>query len=151
MARSGFEHGHLENFIAFLFAAGETGVDGAIEQGLIHLHGRHFGADQVEKVHGVELGLAGAFADGVQRGLEEIHVADAGDFHGILESEENAGLGALFGVEFEQVFAVIGDGTFGYGVELTAGQDLRQRALAGAVGAHDGVDFAGIDGEVDAF
>jgi len=31
-----------------------------------------------------------------------------------------------------------------------AGDDLRERGLAGAVGAHNGVDFAGLDLEGDA-
>ena len=35
--------------------------------------------------------------------------------------------------------------------EVTAGEHLRQRALAGAVGPHDGVDFTGIYRKVDAF
>ncbi len=89
-------------------------------------------------------------ADGVERGLEEVHVADAGDFDGILEGEEDAFAGAVFGREFEQVFAVVGDAAAGNDVELAAGQHLGQRAFAAAVGAHDGVDFTGVHGEVDA-
>ena len=36
-------------------------------------------------------------------------------------------------------------------VAVAAGEDGGQRALAAAVRAHDGVDFAGVDGQVDAF
>jgi hypothetical protein len=32
-----------------------------------------------------------------------------------------------------------------------AAEDFAQRAFAGAVRAHDGVDFTGVDGEVQAF
>ena len=35
-------------------------------------------------------------------------------------------------------------------VQVAARQDLRQRALAGAVRPHDGMHFAGIHGEIDA-
>src|SRR5207245_8606506 len=36
-------------------------------------------------------------------------------------------------------------------VRLAPGQHLCQRALARAIGAHDGVDLAGVDSQVDAF
>ena len=35
-------------------------------------------------------------------------------------------------------------------VQIAAGQHLGQRALAAAVGPHDGMHFTGVDGEVDA-
>ena len=35
-------------------------------------------------------------------------------------------------------------------MKVPAGQHLGQRALARAVRPHDGVDFAGMDGEIDA-
>jgi len=107
--------------LRFFFAAGKTGVDGAIQQRLIHLHGRHLAADQIEEIHGVQLRLAGALAHRIQRGLEEIHVADAGDLNRILERQKDARLRALFRVELQQVFAVVGHGAFRYGVQFTAG------------------------------
>jgi hypothetical protein len=45
----------------------------------------------------------------VLSGLEEVHVADAGDFDRVLEGQEDAFRGAVFRGHFEQVFAV-GDG-----------------------------------------
>ena len=35
-------------------------------------------------------------------------------------------------------------------IGVAAGEDAGQRALAGAVGPHDGMDLAGVDLEVDA-
>ncbi len=145
-----FEHGHLENLVALLLAAGEAGVDGAIEQRLIHLHGGHFVANQIEEIHGVELRLAVSLAHGVERRLEEIHIADAGNLDRILEGEENAGLSALFGVELEQVLAVVSDGAARNLIKVAAGEDLGERALARAVGAHDGVHLACVHGKGDA-
>jgi len=58
--------------------------------------------------------------------------------------------GAVFRGHFEQVFAVVSDGAAGDGVEVAAGEHLGERALAAAVRSHDGVDFARVDGEVDA-
>ena len=42
------------------------------------------------------------------------------------------------------------DLALGHLVGVAAGEDAGQRALAGAVGPHDGVDLAGVDREVDA-
>jgi hypothetical protein len=50
----------------------------------------------------------------------------------------------------EDVLAVEGDRALGDLVLRVAGDRVRQRRLAGAVGAHDGVGLAGPHGEVDA-
>ena len=146
-----FEHGHLEDLVALLLAAGEAGVDRAIEQGLIHLHDLHLVADQIQEVHGVEFVDAAVLADGVERRLEEVHVADAGDLDRVLEGEEDAFARPILGGHFEQVLAVVGDASAGDLVKFAAGEHLGQRALAAAVGPHDGMDFTGVHGEVDAF
>ena len=55
------------------------------------------GLDKVFKgLDGVEFGLAVVFADGVVGGFEEVGAVDAGDFHGVLEGEEDAFAGAFF-------------------------------------------------------
>ena len=48
-------------------------------------------------------------ADGVDRGLEEVAGADAGDFDGILKRQEDAFAGPLLGGQFEQIFALVDD------------------------------------------
>ena len=50
----------------------------------------------------------------------------------------------------EQILAVVRHGTAGDVVRGVAGEHLRERALARAVRAHDGVDFAALHGERDA-
>jgi hypothetical protein len=81
------------------------------------------------------------FPDGVEGGLEKVGVADAGNLDGVLEGEEDALAGPGFGVEFQEVRSVEKDLAFGDDVLLATREDRRQRALAGAVGAHDRVDL----------
>ena len=145
-----FEHRHLENLVAFLFPAREADVDAASRKAAVHFHIGHLLAHQLEEGRGADRFEAPLLPLGVDGGFHEVGVAHAGNLHGILESQEDAGPGAFLGREGEQVAAVIGDGAFGHFKGFTAGQDGRQRALARAVGSHDGVDFAGPDAQVDA-
>ena len=46
-------------------------------------------------------------ADGVERGLQEVHVADAGDLHRVLKRQEDAFARAVFGRHRQQVLAVV--------------------------------------------
>ena len=62
-----------------------------------------FLADDLEELHGIEFGLAAMFADSVDGGLEEVAGADAGDFDGILEGEEDSLAGPFLGGEVEQI------------------------------------------------
>ena len=68
----------------------------------------------------------------------------------VLEGEEHAEARALVGLELEQVDALEADGSRGHLVGGMAHQDVRQGGLAGAVRAHDGVDLATRELEVDA-
>ena len=95
-------------------------------------------------------GQAAVLADGVDGGAEEVGVADAGDLDGVLEGEEDALAGALLWVHLQQVLALEQHLALGHFVGVAPGQDAGQGALAGAVLAHDGVDLAGVDGQVDA-
>ena len=49
--------------------------------------------------------LAAVAADRVERRAQEVGVAHAGDLDRVLEGEEEALAGALFGVELEQILA----------------------------------------------
>ena len=137
------EHRHVEDLVALLLAAGEALVDRPVEQRLLHLHQLHALLDQLEEVHGVHLRLAAVLADGVQRGLEEVGVGDAGDLHRVLEGQEHALAGALLGVHLQQVPAVEEHLALGDLVVLAAGEHLGQGGLAGAVRPHDGVHLPG--------
>jgi len=54
----------------------------------------------------VQLGLAAGTPLRVQRGAQEIRVADAGQLHRILERQEYAGGGAGLGRHRQQILAV---------------------------------------------
>ena len=85
----------------------------------------------------------------LERRLEEGHGADARDFQRVLEGQEHTGGGALVGAHLEDVHAVEQDLAVEDLIILLAGDDVGQRRLAGAVGAHDGGDFAVLNGEVE--
>src|SRR5690606_19254607 len=142
-------HRHLQDLVALLLAAGEAGVDGAAEEGLVHLQLGHVLLDELQEVDRPELVEAARGAHGVDRRAQEVHVADAGDLDGMLEGEEETAGGALFRCEREQVGAVELDGA-GDVVAVATGENVGERRLAGAVGAHHGVHLAGGDVEVEA-
>ena len=138
------QHGHLQNLVALLFAAGKGFVHRAVHQLLVHVQQLQLLAHQRQEIHGVHFVLAAILADRVQRRAQEIGVADAGNLDGILKRQEHAFAGGVFGLHRQQVLAVEEDFAAGDVVALAARQHLRQRALARAVRAHDGVDFAGV-------
>ena len=95
-------------------------------------------------------GIACAF-DVVVGASEEVEEADAWDGDGVLEGEEDACFGAFVGWLADEVDAVeeyLAAFNLIFGV---AHEGVCEGAFAGAVGAHDGVDFALVDCEADAF
>ena len=106
--------------------------------------------DERHEVHGVELLEALLLALGVERRLEEVGVVHAGNLDRILERHEHAFAGALVGIHVEQILAVVEDLAAGDFVAGMPGQRAGERALARAVGPHDGVHFARVHREVDA-
>jgi hypothetical protein len=69
----------------------------------------------------------------------------------VLEGEKEAGAAALIDGHVEDVFAIEQDLAAGDFVVFVTAEDLAEGAFAGAVRAHDGVDFTGVDREVQAF
>ena len=73
----------------------------------------------------------------------KVRVRHARDLDRILKREEDARLGSHLGLHLEQIVSVVRSTvSAGDFVRRIAGQDLRQRALAGAVWAHDRVNLA---------
>ncbi len=144
------EHRHLQDLVALLLAAGESGVHGAVQHRRIHVDELELLLHEIRELERIDLFLAARLADLVVRRAQEVRVRDARNLHRILEREEDARLRALFGRHREKILAVVRHGAAGDLVRRIARQHLRERALAGAVRAHDGVDFAGFDGEIDA-
>ena len=104
-------------------------------------------AHLLQEVRRREFALAARLALRVQRGAQEIHGGDAGNFHRILERQEHALGGALVGRHLQQVFALEQDFAAGDFIARLAGDDMAQRRFAGAVRPHDRVDFALVHGE----
>ena len=144
------EHQHLQDFIALFLAARESFVDPAGQKRFAHLHELHFLSDERQKLIRIDLRLAGRFALGIQRGFQQVDVVDAWNFHRILESEKQPGARAFLGAHRQQIATLEHHGPASHFVILTAGQDLSQRALAGAVRSHDGVNLACVDRKIDA-
>ncbi len=104
-------------------------------------------ADLLQEIRRRILALAARLALGVERGAQEVHGRDAGDFHRILERQEHALGGALVRRHLQQVLALEQDLAAGHLVAGLAGDDVGQRRLAGAVRPHDRVDLARIHGQ----
>src|SRR5690606_11764435 len=89
----------------------------------------------------------------VDRGLgraQEVRHRHTGDLDRVLHGEEEAGAGTLVDLHLQEVLAVEQHLTLGHLVGRVAGQRVGERRLARPVGAHDRVDLAAVDGEVDA-
>src|SRR3954468_353711 len=90
-------------------------------------------------------------ADRIDGGLEKIACRDAGNFHRILKCQKNSLASPFLGRKLQQILAVAAHSSLRHFISLAAHQHLRQRALARAILAHDGMDLAGFDGEINAF
>jgi hypothetical protein len=148
MARRRLHHGHLEDLVALLLAATEARVDGAIEEVLLHVDELHRFLRHSEKVAGADLRLAAGAPHRVERRAQEVHVVDARDLDRVLETHEDAGSGARLGRHLQEVGTVERDRATDV-VAVASGERVGERALARAVGAHDGVHLAGADIEVE--
>ena len=140
------EEFELHNLVTLLLAPREALVDVARRERRVHLEvghrlleGRAPGADR------------GGFAvDRRLRGAQEVRDRHAGDLDGVLHREEEPGTGALVDAHRQHVLAVELDGAAVDVVPGVTGDRVRERRLARAVGAHDGVDLAVGDRQVDA-
>ncbi len=125
-------------------------LSGALQHVRVDLELRRRAAHGAHEVGRRQLRLAARAPLRVERGLEEGHGRDAGDFDRILEGEEHALGGALVGSSSENVLAVEQHFAAGDLIVRLAGDDIGERRLAGAVRPHDGRDLAGLHGEVEA-
>ncbi len=149
-AQPWLEHGHLEDLVALLLAAGEALVDAAVGELAVELYYLSLLAHELDKLAGVEWLQTLVLALGIDGGLHEVGHRHAGYLDGILEGEEESLAGAVFGLHVQEVLAVEDGFALGNGVERVAGKDGAERGLARTVGAHDGMDLTVADGEIDA-
>src|SRR2546422_779406 len=107
--------------------------------------------DEGYEGHRVDLVLGAVLPDRVQGGLQEVGVAHARDLDGVLECHEHAFAGTVLRLHREQVLPFEAGRAPRDLVRHTAGQDLSQRRLSATVRAHDRVDLARLDRQVDSF
>lgn len=143
-----FQHRHLQDIVALFLAAGEADVNRAGQQILRHLQQLNFVLHQVLEVKAVKLLLAAVAAHGVQRGLQEKLIADAGNFNRILKGHEDALAGAIFRGEFQQIFAFKLHAAAGHLIVFTSGKRGGERTFTGTVRAHNGMHFAGANVQI---
>ena len=107
-------------------------------------------ADLLAEVEAVEVHLGEVLAHGVDVGAGEAEVLGDGEIGGhrrVLEHRGETAAASIAGAAQGGRLAVDADRS-GVGAQH-AGEDLDERRLAGAVGAEQGVDLAGGDGQVD--
>ena len=81
---------------------------------------------------------------------QKLHDGDARDFFGVLKAQEQPGLAADVGGPRRDVRAFEEQAPRGDLVVGVAEQRVGERRLPRAVGAHEGMDLAGRDREIDA-
>src|SRR5258708_30229400 len=139
----GMEDAHLQDLGPLLLAARKAVVDVAGGERWVHLQPLHLLGDHLAELARRQL----AAVDGLGGGAQEVVHGHAGDGGWVLEAQEHAGAGALLGLERKDVPLPVADAAGGDLVLGVAHQGVGQRALAGAVGAHQGVDFSLADGQ----
>src|SRR5207249_2677349 len=155
------EHRHLEHLETLLLAAREALVDVPAREALVHPeHGEllaHLLAEihrrdaALDRVRGIDVGiLVDALELGVERAPDEARDAQTGDRRRVLEREEHAETGAFVRAQLEDVSAAPRHLAAGDHVRGMAHQRIGERRLARAVRAHDRVDLARPNLEVDA-
>ena len=96
----------------------------------------------------IVLGQAAVLADGVQRVLQKIEVRHTRDLDGVLKRKEETFSGAHFGRHGEEVVPLVEHLALSDLVSGSSVEDVRQRALARAVRAHDRVDLSRVHREI---
>ena len=141
----------MQDLVPLLLAAGEADIQRPAQHLGIDLQLCRLLAHEAQELRRGQLRFPARLAHGVGGGAQEGHGGDAWDLHRVLEGEEDAGGGALARVHGEQVLAVPGDRACRDLVVLLAGEHVSERGFAGAVRAHDGMDLALGQLEVEAF
>jgi len=141
---------HLEDLHALLLAAREAVVDVARRELLRHVRELHRRLHRLAELLERDGLLAARLAVGVDDHAQVLRGRHARDGDGVLEGHEEAGDRARVGVGLRDVLAVEEDLPLGH-VEVGVAHDrVGERRLAGAVGAHQGVELSRADVQVHA-
>src|SRR6056297_686883 len=139
----GCQHRQLQGLVALLLATREVHVERPVEEALLEADPGRLVAQLLVEVTG------GAPTRGERFG-EHVVEHHAGHLGGILHHQMQAGRGAFPRRHGQDVDTVEGDRAPEHVVAGLAHHHAGQRALAGAVGAHHGMDLARRHREVDA-
>ena len=145
------ENRHLEDFVALLFATAHAVVHAAFTITFVHFEQIHLFFAELLEIFVAHFGLAEEGTLAVECHLQEFHVVHARNFGRVLRADKEAGVRAFVDFHFEQVLAVQ---FYGAAIDMVSGvpcNHFGERAFAGAVRAHDGVDFSRLDLEIDPF
>src|SRR4029079_10504274 len=140
----------LEDLHALLLAAGEALVQVAGRELARHVRELHRRLDGLAELLEGDLGLAARLAVGVHDHPQVLRDGHARDGDGVLEGHEQAGAGALVRVGLRDVVPAEEDLPLGHLEVGLAHDHVCERGLARPVRAHEGVDLALVDGEVEA-
>ena len=141
---------HLQNLVALLLATGEAFIDAAAEKLRAHLEQLHLLAHEVVELERVQFVLATLRLQRVVGHAQKLAVGHAGNLDRVLEREKHTGERPRFRSHPEQILPVELRRACRHRVGRVTCQHFGERALARAVGAHDGVHFTAPDGEVQA-
>ncbi len=137
------EHTQLQRLVALLLTTGEIDVQGPRKEALVESDALRLGHHQ--RVH-----VAARPPRGDEGLVQHRLQRHTGHFRGVLHRQEKAGPGPLPGGQAQQVEPVEGDRSAEDLITGLAHEHMRQRRLARAVRAHDGVHLAASHNEVDA-
>jgi len=121
-----------------------------LQESRIHLHHLQPLVHQILESEGVEFLLALLLPPGIGGDPQKLEIAHAGNFHRVLEAQEQADAGPLLGIKLQQISAAVGHRSTGDGVGGVTGKNLGEGALAAAVAPHHRMDLTGPQGQVDA-
>src|SRR5271166_3969248 len=103
----------------------------------------------LDELRGIEFGLAAGFSASIQGRTQKIHIVHARDFDRILKGKENACARPLVWAKRQKIGALVDHFAFSYLIARLGRQDARQRALARTVRAHDRMNLARLEREID--
>ena len=146
-----FEHRHLENLVFLLLSSGEPFVDGTVVEFVGQFEHFLFLPHESKKFLRGKRFFSFVRPFLVECGSHEIGHAHAGYFDRILETEEHAGSGPHFRFHGQQILSAQPHFAFRHFIGGIAGKYSAERRFACAVRSHDGMHFAFVDYEINAF
>ena len=149
-AHLGFQHGHLQDFVALFLATRKAHVHRTLEHFGINFQAFGLFAHQFQKIARRDFRLAARFALRIQSGAQKGHVAHARNFDRILKGQEQALSGAHFWVHRQKIGPVQRGAAIGDGIAIAARQNVRQRRFARPIRPHNRVNLASPNRQRDA-